>query len=256
MLDIPSALHSQFGERLLKKAVPKKTHGSYIKWLRYYLDFCRKYSFSESNRKSLPPFLGKLAEKKQSKAQQQQAADAIAIYYDIIGKKNQTATLSSHPKTISDHHPKYGKNKPPKTVNRRGNLADKPDNANYQTHRTKRTNNASWQAEYAGLANEIQVRHYSPKTLKTYRGWVQKFQSFTKSKSPELLSTEDVKAYLTFLAVKRKVSASTQNQAFNALLFFFVMLWERNSERWTGLSERNESLTFRSYCLVKKSMKS
>ncbi|MBW2742558.1 MAG: phage integrase N-terminal SAM-like domain-containing protein [Deltaproteobacteria bacterium] len=90
-----------------------------------------------------------------------------------------------------------------------------------QSRQTKRTSNVSWQAEYARLVNEIQVRHYSPKTLKAYRGWVQKFQSFTKSKSPELISTEDVKEYLTFLAVKRRVSASTQNQAFNALLFLF-----------------------------------
>jgi len=52
---------------------------------------------------------------------------------------------------------------------------------------------------------------------------MQKFQTFTKSKSPDLISTEDVKEYLTFLAVKRKVSASTQNQAFNALLFRHVL---------------------------------
>ena len=30
------------------------------------------------------------------------------------------------------------------------------------------------------------------KTLKAYRGWIQKFQTFTKSKSPELILTEDV----------------------------------------------------------------
>ena len=48
-----------------------------------------------------------------------------------------------------------------------------------------------------------------------------RFQAFTKSKPPEDLPTEDVKAFLTFLAVERKVAASTQNQAFNALLFFF-----------------------------------
>ncbi|MBW2194892.1 MAG: tyrosine-type recombinase/integrase [Deltaproteobacteria bacterium] len=41
-----------------------------------------------------------------------------------------------------------------------------------------------------------------------------------KSKDPQLLSS-DVKDFLTYLAVKRKVSASSQNQAFNALLFFF-----------------------------------
>ena len=52
---------------------------------------------------------------------------------------------------------------------------------------------------------------------------MKKFQTFTKSKALELLSTDDVKEYLTFLAVERKVSASTQNQAFNTLLFFSPM---------------------------------
>ncbi len=55
----------------------------------------------------------------------------------------------------------------------------------------------------------------------TYSGWARKFQAFTETKDPTLLSTEDVKAFLTSLAVKRQVAASTQKQAFNALLFFF-----------------------------------
>jgi hypothetical protein len=50
---------------------------------------------------------------------------------------------------------------------------------------------------------------------------VRKFQTFTASKDPGLLSTEDVKAFLTSLAVKENVASSTQNQAFNALLFFY-----------------------------------
>ena len=57
---------------------------------------------------------------------------------------------------------------------------------------------ASWRAEYTGLANEIQVRHYSPKTLKTYSGRVRKLQTYTKSKDPRLVSVDDVK---TFVAV-------------------------------------------------------
>ena len=46
-------------------------------------------------------------------------------------------------------------------------------------------------------------------------------QGFTRSKDPQLLSSKDVKDFLTYLAVRRKVSASSQNQAFNALLFFY-----------------------------------
>jgi len=80
---------------------------------------------------------------------------------------------------------------------------------------------ASWKAEYAKLAEEIQIRHYSPKTLRSYRLWLRHFQAFTRSKPPGSLSPADVKEFLTHLAVKQGVSASTQNQAFNALLFFF-----------------------------------
>lgn len=67
----------------------------------------------------------------------------------------------------------------------------------------------------------IRMRHDSAKTLKSYMGWARPFQSFTKSKLPQSLSPDDVREFLTSLAVRRKVSASTQNQAFNALLFFF-----------------------------------
>ena len=85
----------------------------------------------------------------------------------------------------------------------------------------------SWQAEFKKLSDEINVRHYSPKTLKLYRLWAQKLQAFTRSKSPSLLDVNDVKAFLTHLAVEKKVSASSQNQAFNgdtAKLTFFDYL--------------------------------
>ena len=85
----------------------------------------------------------------------------------------------------------------------------------------------SWKFAFDGLRDEIMVRQYSPKTLKSYSMWLRKFQAFTKSKTFESVTDEDYKAFLTFLAVKRKVSASTQNQAFNALLFFFRHVMKR-----------------------------
>jgi len=65
------------------------------------------------------------------------------------------------------------------------------------------------------------MRNYSPRTSQTYHLWTRKFQTYTRSKPPGQLTTEDVKAFLTDLAVRQNVAASTQNQAFNALLFFF-----------------------------------
>jgi site-specific recombinase XerD len=78
-----------------------------------------------------------------------------------------------------------------------------------------------WISALTKMANEIKMRHYSPKTQKTYLMWGRKMRTFLKSKDPHALTTDDVKAFLTHLAVDKHVSASSQNQAFNALLFFF-----------------------------------
>jgi integron integrase len=78
-----------------------------------------------------------------------------------------------------------------------------------------------WPELYNRLSDGIKVRHYSPKTLKSYTSWARKLQGFTRNKPLAELTVEDVKSFLTHLAVERHVSASSQNQAFNALLFVF-----------------------------------
>ena len=61
---------------------------------------------------------------------------------------------------------------------------------------------------------------YSRKTLAAHRLWVQKFQAFVHSGPTDQLGGEEVRGFLSELAVRHGVAASTQNQAFNALLFF------------------------------------
>jgi len=55
-----------------KERGSKQNHRSFKKWLRYYLDFCEKYQFPAARKESLPEFLGKLREKRQTRAQQEQ----------------------------------------------------------------------------------------------------------------------------------------------------------------------------------------
>jgi site-specific recombinase XerD len=93
----------------------------------------------------------------------------------------------------------------------------------------------SWIAGYTRLAHDIQVRHYAPKTLKAYTQWVRHFQTCTRSQDPEWLSSADVKEFLTCLAVTKKVSASTQNQAFHALLFFYRHVLNQEFETVEGV---------------------
>lgn len=85
----------------------------------------------------------------------------------------------------------------------------------------EQTKSKEWDHAIEKLAAEIKIRHYSRKTLKAYADWGRKFQRYLRGKPPHELSSIDVKEYLTYLAVQSRVASSTQNQAFNALLFLF-----------------------------------
>ena len=76
----------------------------------------------------------------------------------------------------------------------------------------------------------VRQRHYSRRTEKTYAGWVRRFVAFHGYQDPARLGSADVRSYLTHLAVGLRVSASTQNQAFSALLFLFREVLGRKLE--------------------------
>ncbi len=59
-------------------------HPHYHKWLRYYLDFCHNYSFSPTDRLTLPAFQEKLRAKHQSESLCQQAEHAVSLYWEMV----------------------------------------------------------------------------------------------------------------------------------------------------------------------------
>jgi hypothetical protein len=82
MIDVSRELLAAFDSHLVGEEIPERLHRFYRKWLRFYLDFCLKYGHDPSNRKSLPPFLEKLAEKRQPGNLRIQAAHAVSLFLD------------------------------------------------------------------------------------------------------------------------------------------------------------------------------
>jgi integron integrase len=67
----------------------------------------------------------------------------------------------------------------------------------------------------------IRLKHYSMSTEKSYLAWMERYLLFYDHRDPKEMGAKEVEAFLSHLAVDSKVSASTQNQAFNALLFLY-----------------------------------
>lgn len=71
------------------------------------------------------------------------------------------------------------------------------------------------------LREALRSRHYSRRTERTYCFWAKRFIFFHNVRHPAEMAEPEINAFLTHLAVKEKVSASTQNQALAALLFLY-----------------------------------
>lgn len=82
----------------------------------------------------------------------------------------------------------------------------------------------------------IRIRHYSRRTEQAYTYWIRQFILFHDKRHPIEMGKSEVEAYLSWLAEKRKVAASTQNQAFNAILFLYRDVLEVDIGRLEGVT--------------------
>ncbi len=234
MQKLPDELSRKYTQILLDRQLSKPDQYFCTKWLKYYWDFCHKYHHSPFASSSLPLFLDKLQEKKQSVQQQNQAKFAIGLLYGVPVKAHSyqihdiTERDYSVP-TVEANIKAAQKNAAYSSTHDSSTQQSAPVSVQQSSPETTGHSRAghSWVPVYKQLENEIKLRHYSPKTLKAYRSWTRQFQGYTKSKKYQDLCQQDVIDFLTWLAVERKVSASSQNQAFNALLFLFKQVLKK-----------------------------
>lgn len=70
-------------------------------------------------------------------------------------------------------------------------------------------------------------KHYSYSTEKHYIAWIRRFIHFHSDRHPVHMGRRDIEAFLSHLAEKRRVAASTQNQALSALIFLYKTVLDK-----------------------------
>ena len=171
-----------------RKLVPEKNVPYYARWVSNFLDFSNK-SQDVSYDLRVEAFLNYLKPQKDIVDWQvQQAKEALQLYIEHFLKDNSPIIYIN-------------------SISKGETLIDIPQ-------------------ILSKMREAIRIKHYSYRTERTYIDWAKRFYDYTlnvKKKNAKLneLDSDDVKDFLSYLAIKLRVSSSTQNQAFNALLFLF-----------------------------------
>src|SRR5262249_31016478 len=88
------------------------------------------------------------------------------------------------------------------------------------------------------LRQVMRLSHYSAKTEKCYTQWVARFILFHHQRHPRDMRAAEVEQFLSYLAAEGHVSAGTQNQALNALVFLYSRVLEIDLGRIDALRAR------------------
>ncbi|ODS32868.1 MAG: hypothetical protein SCARUB_01974 [Candidatus Scalindua rubra] len=205
---------------LLNNGIPEKSLKWYVNWATQFARFLKEKSLEQCAAKDVNCFLNHLREKKNIETWQvEQATNALRLLFrDLMqvswARPKIESSHKSTGKVLSFHY----SNRP---------FQGHSPNTGYQDEAPPGDIGTKYEQVLKKLQVEIRTRHYSYRTEQTYEQWVRRFLHFHDMKPVESLGAADIKKYLEYLAVERKVSASTQNQALNAIVFFFKYVMKK-----------------------------
>jgi len=206
-----SAYADAYITALKKRKIAEHRIQWYVRWVRMFGSFIGSSPLEKQDSRSLDAFLLSLAEVDAVEAWQlEQAAEALKILFGDVMKR---AWLPKwKPKTTKKQIDSFGDDSP----SRREVAGGFRDTGGPFSHRGDAY---AWLEER--VKTEMRLRHNSIRTERAYLEWISRFITFNKGRHPEEMGEDEVRTYLEYLAMKRRVAASTQNQALNALVFLY-----------------------------------
>jgi len=197
---IPNSLLSKFVSHLKLSRIPATSHSEYLQWLRYYLDFCEKYSLPDSKSERVRLFCENLRDKNQTPEKQNRAAHAVSLYLAMLKHEGPcassccTETLIPAQANTSDFVRAESPAESTISASTATHSVPKTELAptlsllrtsNYiEAGYAEKSDSPEWDAVLERLATEIKVRHYSRKTLKRMPTGLVNSKGFFGTKHP------------------------------------------------------------------------
>lgn len=195
-----------FHKAMLDSGLPEATATWYVKWAQKFATSLKGKPLRSRSAEDVRRFLDSLESQENIEPWQvKQARDSLAFLYRDFLKLDLRAQNKSHGKSPREDAVAEARSE--------------------MTFRDSAVSKPALEEQYGGilerLRSELRVRHYSLRTERAYEQWVRRFLSFHGNRPTEQLGAAEIKEYLEYLAEVRLVSASTQNQALNAIVFLF-----------------------------------
>ncbi len=171
MRHVPKDIEGYY-RTVLMSNVDKSKHFNYVKWIRFYLDFCAKYRFVEYEKESFSHFSEKLFQKGQTPDSVEEAFQAVTFLLPYYQSGIKEGDLENRQEVLQQ------------------------------------------------LISIIRQKNYSPRTLEAYLKWNRQFLEYYKGEITEI-DSGSARMFLNNLVTQKGASSSAHNQAFNALLFLY-----------------------------------
>jgi hypothetical protein len=163
----------------LKTEFLKKNQPFYKLGLSYYLKFCAENQLPEIDKTSIDPYIKDLKSRKLKDFQIKQARHAVFLYY-LIHDEKKTSTIKS------TFLPAVG-----------------------TSDSTQQNPQELWNLVMDRFKTEIQLRHYSNRTLEIYGFYIRKLAEFCQWKNPSMVTSYDAKKFLALMATSWNSAASS-----------------------------------------------
>lgn len=210
-----NVLQDKFSIFLKRKRIDSQAIPYYYKHVQYFLKKANNTFLHELTAKRVENYLTSLHKSKMLKDWQiNQSVDAIQIFLDDILQLNLKQIRWESFKYKLDYeleHYKYEQVEAldiPELIAQKVDSFDKSLRVRYGTLLTR-------------VVRVLRVRNYSKRTEQTYLMWIGRFLRFLNNLNEEKITDQQVRRYLEYLAIERKVAPNTQRLALNSLVFLF-----------------------------------
>ena len=209
----------RFRERLTGSSVRKNDRTWFPRWVARYLASVRGVDPSSSvDEASVVAFLQSLRDTGTAAWQRLQAVRAIESYRDLVleSREPSLSKIRQRLSEIAASERQMG--------SKNGLLSD---GTAIKAEEVVGHLDPNEPAVVRDTRAKLRLVHYARETEKAYVGWLIRFMAFTGSEDVGQFGEPEIERFLTDLAVRGQVAASTQNQAMSALLFVYEQVLGR-----------------------------